>query len=31
MAAYFGDRGRLLQADRGRRFIAIVDDRNARE
>jgi hypothetical protein len=24
-AAYFSDRGRLFQADRGRRFSAIVD------
>jgi len=29
--AYFSDRGRLFQADCGRRFIAIVDDRSARE
>ncbi len=25
LTAYFSDRGRLLQADRGRRFSAIVD------
>jgi hypothetical protein len=31
LGAYFSDRGRPFQADRGRRFIAIMDDRNARE
>jgi hypothetical protein len=30
MAAYFSDRGRLFQADRGRRFSAIVDARGLR-
>jgi len=29
--AYFSDRGRPFQADRGRCFIAIMDDRGARE
>jgi hypothetical protein len=29
-AAHFSDRGRLFQADRGRRFSAIVDARGVR-
>jgi hypothetical protein len=30
LGAYFSDRGRLFQADRGRRFSAIVDAQRVR-